>query len=83
VKPEAIARGTGIYAGIGMFSSAIGPALFGALIGYLGGQYWGGFLFLAVLNAVGAAGYIALHWSAYSGAGFSLRRASVRQLAAR
>lgn len=61
VKPEAIARGTGIYAGIGMFSSAIGPALFGALIGYLGGQYWGGFLFLAVLNAVGAAGYIALH----------------------
>ena len=61
VKPEAIARGTGIYAGIGMFSSAIGPALFGALIGYLGGQYWGGFLFLAVLNAVGAAGYVALH----------------------
>jgi sugar phosphate permease len=61
VKPEAIARGTGIYAGIGMFSSAIGPALFGALIGYLGGQYWGGFLFLAVLNAIGAAGYIALH----------------------
>ena len=61
VKPEAIARGTGIYAGIGMFSSAVGPALFGALIGYLGGQYWGGFLFLAVLNAIGAAGYIALH----------------------
>jgi sugar phosphate permease len=61
VKPEAIARGTGIYAGIGMFSSAIGPALFGALIGYLGGQYWGGFLFLAVLNAVGAIGYTALH----------------------
>lgn len=61
VKPEAIARGTGIYAGIGMFSSAIGPALFGALIGYLGGQYWGGFLFLAVLNVIGAASYIALH----------------------
>jgi sugar phosphate permease len=61
VKPEAIARGTGIYAGIGMFSSAIGPALFGALIGYLGGRYWGGFLFLALLNAVGAAGYFALH----------------------
>lgn len=61
VKPEAIARGTGIYAGIGMFSSAMGPALFGALIGYLGGQYWGGFLFLAILNVVGAAGYVALH----------------------
>ena len=61
VKPEAIARGTGIYAGIGMFSSALGPALFGALIGYLGGQYWGGFLFLALLNAAGAAAYFALH----------------------
>ena len=61
VKPEAIARGTGIYAGIGMFSSAMGPALFGALIGYLGGQYWGGFLFLAILNVVGAAGYVALY----------------------
>jgi hypothetical protein len=39
----------------------MGPALFGALIGYLGGQYWGGFLFLAILNVVGAAGYVALH----------------------
>jgi sugar phosphate permease len=61
VRPEAIARGTGVYAGIGMFSSALGPALFGALISYLGGQYWGGFLFLGLLNALGAAGYFTLH----------------------
>ena len=61
VRPEAIARGTGVYAGIGMFSSAVGPALFGALIGYLGGKYWGGFLFLGLLNAVGAVSYFSLH----------------------
>ena len=61
VRPEAIARGTGVYAGIGMFSSAIGPALFGALISYLGGQYWGGFLFLGLLNVLGAASYFTLH----------------------
>jgi MFS-type transporter involved in bile tolerance (Atg22 family) len=61
VIPEAIARGTGLYAGIGMFSSAVGPALFGALISYLGGQYWGGFLFLGLLNAVGAVSYFTLH----------------------
>jgi sugar phosphate permease len=61
VRPEAIARGTGVYAGIGMFSSAVGPALFGALITYLGGQYWGGFLFLALLNALGAVSYFTLH----------------------
>jgi sugar phosphate permease len=61
VRPEAIARGTGVYAGIGMFSSAIGPALFGALISYLGGQYWGGFLFLGLLNALGAVSYFSLY----------------------
>jgi len=61
VRPEAIARGTGVYTGIGMFSSAIGPALFGTLISYLGGQYWGGFLFLGFLNALGAVSYFALH----------------------
>ncbi|MGA2713828.1 MAG: MFS transporter [Bryobacteraceae bacterium] len=61
VRPEAIARGTGVYAGIGMFSSALGPALFGTLISYLGGQYWGGFLFLGILNAFGAASYFTLH----------------------
>lgn len=61
VRPEAIARGTGVYAGIGMFSSAVGPALFGSLISYLGGRYWGGFLFLGLLNALGAIGYFALH----------------------
>ena len=41
VRPEAIARGTGLYAGIGMLSSAIGPRLFGMLIGTLSGNYWG------------------------------------------
>jgi len=61
VRPEAIARGTGVYAGIGMFSSAIGPALFGTLISYLGGQYWGGFLFLGLLNALGAVSYFTLY----------------------
>lgn len=61
VRPEAIARGTGVYAGIGMLSSAIGPWLFGMLISTLAGQYWGGFAFLAVLNAMGAIVYFTLH----------------------
>jgi len=61
VRPEAIARGTGIYAGIGMLSSAIGPWLFGILISTFAGQYWGGFAFLAVLNTVGAIVYFTLH----------------------
>ena len=61
VRPEAIARGTGVYAGIGMLSSAIGPWLFGMLISTLAEQYWGGFAFLAVLNTVGAIAYFTLH----------------------
>jgi sugar phosphate permease len=61
VRPEAIARGTGVYAGIGMLSSAIGPWLFGMLISTLAGQYWGGFAFLAVLNTIGAIAYFALY----------------------
>lgn len=61
VQPEAVARGTGIYAGIGSLLSAVGPIVFGASITLLGGQYWGGFLFLAVLNALGALCYYALH----------------------
>jgi ACS family D-galactonate transporter-like MFS transporter len=61
VRPEAIARGTGVYAGIGMLSSAIGPWLFGMLISTLAGQYWGGFAFLGVLNIVGATAYFTLH----------------------
>ena len=61
VRPEAIARGTGVYAGIGMLSSAIGPWLFGILISALSGQYWGGFAFLAVLNTTGAIAYLALY----------------------
>lgn len=61
VRPEAIARGTGVYAGIGMLSSAVGPWLFGMLISELAGDYWGGFAFLAVLNIVGAIAYFTLH----------------------
>jgi MFS-type transporter involved in bile tolerance (Atg22 family) len=61
VRPEAIARGTGVYAGIGMLSSAIGPWLFGMLISTLAGQYWGGFAFLAVLNTAGAIAYFTLY----------------------
>jgi predicted MFS family arabinose efflux permease len=61
VRPEAIARGTGAYAGIGILSSAIGPTLFGMLITRLAGQYWAGFAFLAVLNVIGAIAYLAMH----------------------
>lgn len=61
VRPEAIARGTGAYAGIGILTSAIGPMLFGMLITKLGGQYWAGFAFLAVLNVIGAIAYLAMH----------------------
>jgi len=61
VRPEAIARGTGIYSGVGSIVSAIGPWAFGKLIGVLDGQYWGGFLFLAAINAVGAVCYFVLH----------------------
>ena len=42
-------------------SSAIGPWLFGMLISALAGQYWGGFAFLAVLNAIGAIAYFTLY----------------------
>ena len=61
VRPEAIARGTGVYTGIGMLSSAIGPWLFGMSISTLAGQYWGGFAFLALLNAVSAITYFTLY----------------------
>jgi hypothetical protein len=46
---------------VGSIVSAIGPWAFGRLIGALDGQYWGGFLFLAAINAVGAVCYLALH----------------------
>jgi sugar phosphate permease len=64
VQPEAIARGTGVYVGIGNFVSALGPTVFGVLINALAGEYWGGFVFLAVLNALAAACYLALHRAA-------------------
>jgi hypothetical protein len=61
VRPEAVARGTGIYSGVGSIVSAIGPWAFGKLVGVLDGEYWGGFLFLAIINALGAACYWSLH----------------------
>jgi len=61
VRPEAIARGTGIYTGVGTFISALGPALFGRLIQALDGAYWGGFLYLALLNLASATCYFTLH----------------------
>lgn len=61
VRPEAIARGTGIYTGVGTFISALGPALFGRLIQALDGAYWGGFLFLALANLASATCYFTLH----------------------
>lgn len=64
VRPEAIARGTGIYSGVGSIVSAIGPWAFGKLIGILGGAYWGGFLLLAGMNLLGAICYFALHRAA-------------------
>jgi len=61
VRPEAIARGTGIYVGIGNFLSSAGPFVFGLLINYLGGEYWGGFVYLSLLSVVGVLCYGALH----------------------
>ena len=61
VRPEAIARGTGIYTGVGTFVSALGPAVFGRMIGALDGAYWGGFLFLGLANLASAACYFVLH----------------------
>jgi hypothetical protein len=63
VRPEAVARGTGIYSGFGTILSAVGPVTFGALINSLEGEFWGGFLFLGLLNLAGAACYSALHRS--------------------
>ena len=63
VQPEAIARGTGVYVGIGNFVSALGPTVFGVLIHAMAGEYWGGFMFLAALNALAAGCYLALYRS--------------------
>src|SRR5579863_8301767 len=64
VRQDVIARATGIYTGVGNVISAVGPITFGALISVLGGRYWGGFLFVALLNAAGAGIYFALYWQA-------------------
>jgi sugar phosphate permease len=61
VRPEAIARGTGIIWGIANLTSAAGPVIFGALITRLEGQYWGGFSFLSLLSLVGVICYATLH----------------------
>jgi MFS-type transporter involved in bile tolerance (Atg22 family) len=61
VKPEGVARGTGIYSGCGSILSAAGPVIFGSTITWLDGSYWGGFAFLAVMNIIGAICYYALH----------------------
>lgn len=61
VRPEVIARGTGIYVGIGNCLSGLGPWAFGYFITRLGGQFWGGFLFLALVSVLGAACYFALY----------------------
>jgi sugar phosphate permease len=61
VRPKAVPLATGIYVGIANIASAIGPALFGGLINATGGQFAGGFLFLALLGIVGAGCYFALH----------------------
>jgi MFS family permease len=61
VRPEAIARGTGIYTGVGTFVSALGPVIFGRMIQALDGAYWGGFLFLCLANLASASCYFALH----------------------
>ena len=61
VQPETVARGTGFYTGLGNALSGIGPAAFGFFITQLGGQYWGGFLYLSLVSALGAICYVALH----------------------
>ena len=61
IRSSGIARATGVYVGLGNVVSVVGPVLFGVLIGTLGGQYWGGFLFLALVNAGGAVAYVVLH----------------------
>lgn len=61
VKPEAIARGTGIYVGVGNFLSALGPWLFGVLITATGGSYRAGFLFMAAMSLAAGAAYWQLH----------------------
>jgi len=76
VRQDVIARATGIYTGIGNVISAVGPVTFGALISALGGRYWGGFLFVALLNAAGAAIYFALYRQA------KMKRAMVMEPAA-
>jgi sugar phosphate permease len=61
VRSDGIARATGVYTGTGNLISAFGPTLFGVLITVLAGQYWGGFLFLGLVNASGAVAYFMLH----------------------
>jgi MFS family permease len=60
LEPAAIARGTGIYVGVGNFMSALGPWIFGALITATGG-YRAGFIFMACMSAAACLAYYRLH----------------------
>ena len=60
LEPEAIARGTGIYVGVGNFCSALGPWIFGMLITATGG-YHAGFVFMALMSAAACLAYFRLH----------------------
>ena len=62
VRPEAIARATGICMCIGGLLSSLGPWGFGKLISALSGAYWGGFLLLTLMNVVGLICYLRLHY---------------------
>jgi len=61
IRPEVIARGTGIYVGFANCLAGAGPAVFGYLITQLRGEYWGSFLFMAAVNVGGAVCYFALY----------------------
>jgi sugar phosphate permease len=61
VRPDSVARATGIYIGIANIVSSLGPALFGVLINATGGRFVDGFLFLTAVNLAGTCCYLALH----------------------
>jgi predicted MFS family arabinose efflux permease len=61
LEPAAIARGTGIYVGVGNFLSALGPWFFGVLITATGGKYFAGFIFMAIMSMAAAIAYYRLH----------------------
>jgi sugar phosphate permease len=64
VRPDVVARSTGIYSGIGGIVAAAAPWVFGRLVAMFDGEYWGGFMFLALLNLLSAAVYLVLQRTA-------------------